>query len=162
MISLSDCNSAPPRPRFSLGSLQLSKRRSSAGAPVAAAAASAAAPEPSDAQAGDGGDVVPERPSRSARKRHAEALQKLGVGLTRMRPAKLHQLQAQLQLPELLFEAILEAQRLRSGALARQCQYIGRLMRDIDAAPIERALAAFRSSGDAKVGTYILDSRVRK
>jgi ribosome-associated protein len=133
----------------------LSKRRSSAGEPVAApagSAASAAAPEPSDAQAGDGGDAAPERPSRSARKRQAEALQKLGVGLTRMRPAKLHQLQAQLQLPELLFEAILEAQRLRSGgALARQRQYIGRLMRDIDAAPIERALAAFRSSGDAKL-----------
>ena len=83
-----------------------------------------------------------ERPSRSARKRQAEALQKLGVGLTRMRPAKLHQLQQHLQLPEILFEAILEAQRLRSrSASARARQYIGRLMRDIDPAPIERALA---------------------
>ena len=118
----------------------MSKRRASAGEPVAAPAA---APEPGDPQAG---------PSRSARKRQAEALQKLGVGLTRVRPAKLHQLQQQLQLPEILFEAILEAQRLRSGgALARQRQYIGRLMRDIDAAPIERALAAFHRGGDAKI-----------
>jgi ribosome-associated protein len=65
-----------------------------------------------------------------------------------MRPAQL----LRLQLPEELLEAILEAQRLRSRvALGRQRQYIGRLMRDIDAEPIERALAAFCSSGDAKM-----------
>ena len=130
----------------------MSKRRSSAGDPVAAPAAAAAPPEHADSQAGDD-DAPEERPSRSARKRQAEALQKLGVGLTRMRPAKLHQLQQHLQLPEILFEAILEAQRLRGGgALARQRQYIGRLMRNVDAAPIERALAAFESSGDVKLG----------
>jgi ribosome-associated protein len=79
-------------------------------------------------------------------------LQKLGVGLTRMRPSKLRQLQQHLQLPETLFEAILEVHRLRSGpALARQRQYIGRLMRDVDAEPIERALAEFSRSGDAKM-----------
>ncbi len=50
---------------------------------------------------------------------------------------------AELALPEELREAILEAQRLRSrAALARQRQYIGRLMRQIDAAPIEQALNA--------------------
>jgi ribosome-associated protein len=69
-----------------------------------------------------------------------------------MRPAKLRELQQQLRLPEPLFEALLEVQRLRSGpALARQRQYIGRLMRDVDAAPIERALAQFSRSGDAKM-----------
>lgn len=96
----------------------------------------------------DGGDDAFERPSRSARKRAAEALQRLGVGLTRMRPARLRQ----LQLPQPLLEAILEAQRLRSRvALARQRQYIGRLMREVDAEPIERALAEFLRSGDAKM-----------
>ena len=65
-----------------------------------------------------------------------------------MRPAQLRQ----LQLPQALLEAILEAQRLRSRvALARQRQYIGRLMREVDAEPIERALAAFSRSGDAKM-----------
>jgi len=65
-----------------------------------------------------------------------------------MRPAQL----LRLQLPGELLEAILEAQRLRSRvALGRQRQYIGRLMRDIDAEPIERALAASCSSGDAKM-----------
>ena len=69
----------------------------------------------------DAGDAAEERPSRSARKRQAEALQKLGVGLTRMRPAKLRELQQHLHLPEALFEALLEVHRLRSGpALARQ------------------------------------------
>jgi ribosome-associated protein len=103
--------------------------------------------------AGAGGDhEAVERPSRSARKRHAEALQKLGVGLSRMRPAKLRELQQHLTLPEALFEAILELHRLRSGpALARQRQYIGRLMRDVDPLPIERALAEFSRSGDAKI-----------
>lgn len=102
----------------------MSKRRSDA---------AAAEPE----AAGQDGDID-QRPSRSARKRNAEALQKLGVRLTDLRQAQL----LQLQLPETLLDAIQEARRLRSGpALARQRQYIGRLMRDIDPAPIERALA---------------------
>jgi ribosomal 50S subunit-associated protein YjgA (DUF615 family) len=86
-----------------------------------------------------GVDPALERPSRSARKRKAEALQKLGVRLIGLRHTQL----LGLALPETLLAAILEAQRLRSrAALARQRQYIGRLMRDIDPLPIERALAA--------------------
>jgi ribosome-associated protein len=79
-----------------------------------------------------------DRPSRSARKRVAEALQKLGVRLVGLRAAELKA----LALPEELLAAIHEAQRLRARpAIARQHQYIGRLMRDIDPEPIERALA---------------------
>lgn len=78
-----------------------------------------------------------ERPSRSQRKREALALQKLGVALTRLTTTQL----AMIPLPEELLEAVLEARRLRSrAALARQQQYIGRIMRQIDAEPIERAL----------------------
>ena len=77
-------------------------------------------------------------PSKSARKRAAHALQKLGERLVRMKPAEV----AALPLPELLVEAIAEARRLRSrGALARQHQYIGKLMRDIDVDALESALA---------------------
>jgi ribosomal 50S subunit-associated protein YjgA (DUF615 family) len=120
----------------------LSEQNSAAGKPAAQRVQA-------DATAVDDAD---ERPSRSARKRQAEALQKLGVGLTRMRPAKLRELQQHLHLPEVLFEAILEVHRLRGGpALARQRQYIGRLMRDVDPQPIERALAEFSRSGDAKM-----------
>jgi len=79
-----------------------------------------------------------ERPSRSARKRNAEALQRLGERLLELKPQQLQR----FDLPPPLLEAILETQRLRSrSASARARQYIGRLMRDIDPAPIERALA---------------------
>jgi len=110
----------------------MSKRQSrSSDAPNDDAAAS---PEQPDADI-----VTPERPSRSERKRRAEALQKLGVRLIGLRHTQL----LRLALPETLLDAILEAQSLRSrAALARQRQYIGRLMRDIDPLPIERALAA--------------------
>ena len=79
-----------------------------------------------------------ERPSRSARKRQAEALQRLGERLLGLKPQQLQR----FDLPPPLLEALLETQRLRSrSASARARQYIGRLMRDIDPAPIERALA---------------------
>jgi len=79
-----------------------------------------------------------ERPSRSARKRNAEALQRLGERLLALKPQQLQR----FDLPPHLLEAILETQRLRSrSASARARQYIGRLMRDIEPAPIERALA---------------------
>jgi len=84
-------------------------------------------------------DAAELRPSRSARKRHAEGLQRLGVRLTQLRAVQLHA----LNLPAPLLEAVLETQRLRSrAALARARQYIGRLMRDLDPQPIEQALAA--------------------
>lgn len=79
-----------------------------------------------------------ERPSRSARKRAALAAQKLGEALVALKPAELDA----LELPEELRAALSEARRLTSrAALARQRQYIGRLMRDVDPEPIERALA---------------------
>ena len=103
------------------------------------------APEPDDADAAAEASERAERPSRSARKRNAEALQRLGVRLTRLTPTRL----ARLGLPDELREAVLEAQRLRSrAALARQRQYIGRLMRGLDPAPIEHALAGESSAND--------------
>jgi ribosome-associated protein len=80
-----------------------------------------------------------ERPSRSARKRHAEAMQRLGERLLGLKPQQLQR----LDLPPILLETILETQGLRSrSAHARARQYIGRLMRAVDPEPIERALAA--------------------
>jgi ribosome-associated protein len=78
-----------------------------------------------------------ERPSRSARKRAAEYAQKLGVRLAALPEQRLQG----LGLPAELLEALHEARRLRGhSALARQHQYIGRLMREVDPQPIERAL----------------------
>jgi len=80
-----------------------------------------------------------DRPSRSARKRAAESLQNLGVRLVELRESELKT----LELPEALLQAVREARRLTSrSAQARQRQYIGKLMRAVDPAPIEKLLAA--------------------
>jgi len=87
-------------------------------------------------------DSPEDRPSKSARKREALTAQKLGEELILLRDADLDA----LELPEPLSEAIREARRIRSRAAgARQRQYIGKLMREIDLEPI---LAALATSGD--------------
>lgn len=95
----------------------------------------------------DDGDELAERPSRSARKRAAEHMQKLGVRLVALRESQLEA----LALPEELRTALREARRLRGqSALARQYQYIGRLMRALDAAPIEAALDMAAGGGGSR------------
>jgi ribosome-associated protein len=91
------------------------------------------------------GEELP--PSKSARKRAALSLQKLGERLVRMRPVDL----AGLPLGDALPEAIEEARRLRSrAALGRQHQFIGKLMRDIDIDALESALAAQNDAQNAR------------
>ncbi|HEV7610067.1 MAG TPA: ribosome biogenesis factor YjgA [Steroidobacteraceae bacterium] len=78
-------------------------------------------------------------PSKSMRKRDAAAAQDLGTRLIALKESEL----TALNLPETLQDAILLAKRITSrGGLARQRQYIGKLMREIDPAPIEAALTA--------------------
>jgi len=82
---------------------------------------------------------VDEKPSRSARKRTAQAAQELGEQLIGLRDAEL----ARIGLPEELTEAIRVARRITSrGGGARQRQYIGKLMRQIELEPIRAALRA--------------------
>jgi ribosome-associated protein len=77
-------------------------------------------------------------PSRSARKREVEALQKMGERLLQLTPAQ----RARIPLPDELERAVNEALKIKShGALRRQRQYIGRLMREVDVEPIRLALA---------------------
>lgn len=88
----------------------------------------------------------PQRPSKSARKRAAHAAQDLGEELIRLRDAQLDA----LNLPEPLVDAIRGARHITSRAgLARQRQFIGKLMRDIDPGPIRAVLDA-RSALDAQ------------
>ncbi|MGH8289642.1 MAG: ribosome biogenesis factor YjgA [Steroidobacteraceae bacterium] len=87
----------------------------------------------------------PARPSKSERKRAAHAAQDLGEALIRLREGELDA----LGLPERLREAVREARHIKSRAGgARQRQYIGKLMREIDLEPIRATLAA-RSERDA-------------
>ncbi len=72
------------------------------------------------------------------------ALQDLGVQLVELNEQQLEN----MQLPEPLLEAVQEAGRLtKHEARRRQMQYIGRLMRDIDAAPIRARLEQWRGQG---------------
>jgi ribosome-associated protein len=91
-------------------------------------------------------EFEPEIPSKSARKRDAAALQDLGVALAAMAPEVL----AELDLPEVLIQALRELRRLKShGAALRQRQYIGKIMRKIDVEPIRAKLAQRREAHDA-------------
>src|ERR1700720_777839 len=84
-------------------------------------------------------DSPADRPSKSAKKRAALAAQKLGEELILLKDAALDA----LHLPERLNEAIRQARRITSRAAgARQRQYIGKLMREIDLLPVQAALAA--------------------
>jgi ribosome-associated protein len=82
--------------------------------------------------------VVDEIVSKTRRKREMHELQALGVALVRLPEAQI----TALNIPAQLREAVLEAKRIKSNeAKRRQMQYIGRLMRDVDSAPIRAHLA---------------------
>lgn len=71
------------------------------------------------------------------------ALQELGATLVTLTPAQL----ARLDLPERLVDAIGAAKSItRFEARRRQMQFIGKLMRDIDPAPIAAHVQALRQS----------------
>ena len=79
-------------------------------------------------------------PSKTKRKEAMRALQDLGERLMELPSERL----AKVDLPDVLREAIREAHRMtKHEAKRRQMQYIGKLMRDVEPAPIEEALAAF-------------------
>ncbi len=86
-------------------------------------------------------DLAPdewEGPSKSALKRRMLALQELGETLVGLSEKQLGKVPIA---DERLLEVIREARAMRShGARRRHLQLIGKLMRDIDAAPIESAL----------------------
>lgn len=77
------------------------------------------------------------KPSKSQLKRESLALQKLGEQLISMPAARFHD----LPMPDTLREAVEQARGMTGRrALYRQRQYIGKLMRDIDASEIRAAI----------------------
>jgi ribosome-associated protein len=79
-------------------------------------------------------------PSKSALKRRMLALQQLGETLVGLSEKQLGNIPV---IDDRLLEAVREARTMRShSARRRHLQLIGKLMRDIDAEPIERALQA--------------------
>ncbi|HSO19026.1 MAG TPA: ribosome biogenesis factor YjgA [Desulfosarcina sp.] len=75
--------------------------------------------------------------SRTQLKKEAAALQKMGEQLAALSDEQLQR----MALPAALVDAIAQVRTMRShGARRRQMQYIGSLMRQVDAGPIETAL----------------------
>ena len=83
--------------------------------------------------------------SKTKRKKEAEALQELGEELVRLTASQIKD----IPLPPVINEAVAFAKTLKRGALRRQLQYIGTLMRQYDTAPIQEALQNIQE-GDYK------------
>src|SRR4051794_20270543 len=103
----------------------------------------------------DDDDII----SKTRRKTAMLDLQALGeelIGLSEDRLSKLN-------LPENLLLAIEEAKRIHQhGALKRQRQYIGKLMRRVDAAPIRATLDGWRNQTGAAVAVQHAAERWRE
>lgn len=97
------------------------------------------APQPDARDTPDADDDL--GPSKTALKAQAHALQRLGRDLAALPPERL----AAIAMPEPLREAILAWQRTRTHeGRRRQMQYVGKLMRGADEAPLREAVDAFR------------------
>ncbi|MCB1677772.1 MAG: DUF615 domain-containing protein [Halioglobus sp.] len=93
-------------------------------------------PEPDDLDLREGDRA--QTPSKSAKKRRMLALQQLGASLLQLTDKQLAELPGA---DERLLQALRETQRIRShSARRRHLQLIGKLMRDVDPEPIERAV----------------------
>ena len=93
----------------------------------------------------DEDDVVDEngyrRPSKSMLKRESHELQQLGKELLALPDSRLDD----LQMPERLREALDTYKKTKSfEGKRRQLQFIGKVMRGVDAAPLREAVAAFQ------------------
>ena len=94
--------------------------------------------------------------SKTQRKRDMHALQQLGEALVGLTETQL----TRLELPEKLLDAVLLAKQIHKfGALRRQLQYVGRLMRDVDSAAIAAQLEVWK--GTAREATARLHALER-
>lgn len=87
-------------------------------------------------------------PSKSSKKREMHQLQDLGAALVELSSDQL----AKVPIPDDLLVAIKDAKRFtKHEARRRQMQYIGRLMRHIDPAPIQAQLDVFKGLSRAEI-----------
>ena len=96
--------------------------------------------------------------SKTQRKKQMHELQGVGAALVKLSAERL----ARIRMPEALREAIVAAQGItKHEARRRQLQYIGRLMRDIDAAPIAAQLAEFEAPSRRQSALFHVAERWR-
>lgn len=97
-------------------------------------------------------------PSKSERKREMHALQEIGAELVELPADRLKR----LELPEDLREAVMAARRItKHEARRRQLQYIGKLMRSVEAEPIRAALDAFKNVSKEEIARHHRLERLR-
>src|SRR4029079_19106029 len=91
------------------------------------------------------------RPSKTQRKRAMHELRDLGAELVELSSERL----AAIELPERLRDAVMDARRITAhGARRRQMQYIGKIMRKVDAEPIRAALDVWRTKSDSHTAEH--------
>ena len=99
-----------------------------------------------------------EEQSKTSRKKEMHALQDMGEKLVALSAQRL----SELDLPENLLDAIREARRLTQfGAIRRQMQYIGKLMREIDADEIREKLSLWDAQSKENAAEFHLLERWR-
>jgi ribosome-associated protein len=99
--------------------------------------------------------------SKSQKKRDMLALQDLGEELVQLSVESIRK----LDLPEDLLVAVLDAKRIptsKHGGYKRQMQYIGRVMRNLDAAPIAEQLSAIKAPSKKQTALHHLAERWRE
>ncbi len=98
-------------------------------------------PEESRARGHEVALEADEKPSKTQRKRESHGLQALGESLVELEDEDLER----LPVDERLADAVRAARAIRSReGRRRQLQYIGRLMREVDADALRAALAEIR------------------
>lgn len=91
-------------------------------------------------------------PSKSQQKRDMHALQDLGETLVGLDARRFADLAAEIGLPERLIDAIAAARGITAwGARKRQLQYVGKLMREQDPAPIRERLDLWAQGHDIDI-----------
>jgi ribosome-associated protein len=96
--------------------------------------------------------------SKTRKKQQMQELQDLGEELADLPSDWLKK----IDIPENLRDALFEAQRMSShGAKRRQLQYVGKVMRDLEAEPIRAALANLRGESAVEVARMHRLERLR-
>ena len=98
--------------------------------------------------------------SKSQKKRDSTALQAIGAELIDLTPEVIRK----LELPEELETAVLDCKNIgpsKHGGFKRQMQYIGRLMREVEAAPIIEKLQLLKAPSQKQTAQHHLAERWR-
>lgn len=123
-------------------------------------------PDPSNVDAGAANrgwadDGLEDKETRGEKKRKAEQLERLGESLVDLAAYKL----ARVPMPDDLAAAVHEARRLKEGnargGYRRQVQFIGRIMRTLDARPLADAIEHLNTEDAPSSAAFLAAERWR-